>query len=137
MRELCSGVGTNANAAAEESLRNTTEKSGVKKNGTIIPDHNWFGLMARKLWKFTAAKDLFFLLGGERTDRTCRAWASADSEPAASILVALLRTADGAAILDHVMADCQVAWWQARLRDRAIAEMYDRHRAEAKRLGVD
>jgi len=84
--------------------------------GKIMPDGEWFPVMAFELWyqKVAANLQVFFLQSGpemEVSDRTLRAWASGANEPPATRLALLLRSSDGRRVLAFIMRDCQQEWW--------------------------
>lgn len=71
----------------------------------------WFQRLARKLWPHKkSAVTLAFLTG--RRERQCYRYASGDAEPMALFLVDLLRSSDGARVLDEVMRGSAASWWQ-------------------------
>jgi hypothetical protein len=90
----------------------------------------WFAQMCRELWGANAPKELEFALkrnGLDRSDRTCRAWASGDSPPPVNILLVLLHDAEvGKRVLDYVMRDCDAPWWREHQRAERIAAQVDK-----------
>lgn len=98
------------------------ETSAPDNRGTLVPGPLWFAVMARELWQFKVAAHLHFLLG--TSERTGRAWASGDREPMASILAGLLRSEDGARILEILMRDSSTKWWPQLVEDRRLASIF-------------
>jgi hypothetical protein len=134
MGESESIVASSANSVAAISCR---EIAAPDDRGNILPPAGWFMRMARDLWQRKVAAHLHFLLGA--SERTCRAWASGDSEPSASVLVALLRSDQGGRVLAFVMAGATAPWWRELRRARIVADAYDaqRQRIEQFELALE
>jgi hypothetical protein len=88
----------------------------------------WFATLARNLWSTKPAATLQYLVGIK--ERTSHAYVSGAREPPASLLVALLRGADCARVLDHVMAGSAAPWWHELRRARIVAAAFDRARVQ-------
>ena len=82
-----------------------------------------FAGLSRALWGTNAAKELQFLT--TRDERTCRTWASGDSEPRASVLAALLLSGNADAVLKYILGDASSEWWCAHERALRIARQVD------------
>jgi hypothetical protein len=89
----------------------------------LLAEPLWFAIMSRALWGANAAKELQFIT--TRSERTCRAWASGDSEPPASVLVALLFSGHADAVLKYILADASSEWWREHERALRIARLVD------------
>lgn len=106
MRVLSSVPPPTANSGAAGSCR---ESPASNDRGNILPQAEWFALMARERWQFKVAAHLQHHLG--YSERTCRSWGSAECEPPARALALLLRTEDGPFILEYIMRDSGAQWW--------------------------
>jgi hypothetical protein len=89
----------------------------------LLAEPLWFAVMSRALWGTNAAKELQFVTA--RSERTCRAWASGDSEPPASVLAALLLSGNADAVLKYILADASSEWWRGHERALRIARQVD------------
>jgi hypothetical protein len=111
MRVVSSGSEIVAINAAAESRHETLPAAAANNRGNILPQAEWFAVMARELWAFKVGAHLQHHLG--YSDRTCRAWGSAESEPPARALALLLRTEDGPRVLAYIMRGSDAEWWAA------------------------
>lgn len=100
-------------------LSATTAMAAICQERQLSAEPLWFAVMCRQILGPNAAKELHFILGS--SDRTCRAWASGDSIPLATVLAVLLRTEHGDDILTYIMAGTQAVWWSQLQRDRGQA----------------
>lgn len=80
--------------------------------------------MSRALWGTNAAKEIQFIT--QRSERTCRAWASGDSEPPASVFVALLFSDHADAVLKYIFGDAASEWWREHERALRIARQVEK-----------
>lgn len=83
----------------------------------------WFALMCREIFGPNAAKELQYLLS--KSDRTCRAWASGDSEPPAGILATLIVSEHGFRIVAWIVRGTAVVWWSNVQRALRRSEAID------------
>lgn len=115
-----------ANSVAAASCR---ESRAIEIRGNILPEGGWFGRMCHALWKPAPGKrskvpaHLHCLIGG--SERTSRAYAAGDAEPGAGVLVQLLRSDQGARVLDFIMDGSAAAWWRELRRARIVAAAFD------------
>jgi hypothetical protein len=90
----------------------------------------WFAVLCRYLWGANGPKDLQAALarnGLERSDRTCRAWASGDNTPPLQIYLVLQNDAVvGSRVLHYAHQDCTAPWWQELQRAVRIAAQVDK-----------
>jgi hypothetical protein len=112
-----SEAGRNArNAAAMDCRENLSRQD--------LAEPLWFAVLCRFLWGGNAPKELEYALarnGLERSDRTCRAWASGDSLPPSNIFVALwLDHAVGKRVEQYVKGDCDAPWCIADRRAMGV-----------------
>jgi hypothetical protein len=71
----------------------------------------WFSKLARKLWRDKPAVALEFLTGAP--ERQCYRYTSErPQEPPGKIIARLLRSSDGARVLDEIMRGSQAEWWK-------------------------
>jgi hypothetical protein len=82
----------------------------------------WFATMCREIYGANAPKDLQYQLG--KSERTCRAWAAGDIDPASTIFLTLLRGDDGGRMLDIVLRDAPPKWWRDVNEDRRQAAIF-------------
>lgn len=109
----------NENAATANNVAAISRQSQylLRHDGKIMPDGEWFPIMALELWREKVAANLqvFFIEGGDPkpavSDRTLRSWASGGSEPPATRLVYLLRSTDGPRVLCWIMRNDPPKWW--------------------------
>jgi hypothetical protein len=80
--------------------------------------------MSRALWGANAAKEIQFIT--TRSERTCRAWASGDSEPPASVLATLLLSGNADAVLKYILGDADSEWWREHERALRIARQVEK-----------
>jgi len=106
MSEPLGKVDVAATKSAAESCR---DSSALPDRGKILPQAEWFAVMARELWHFKVPAHIHNHTG--YSERTCRAWAAAESEPPARVLALLLRTDDGPRVLEYIMRNSDVRWW--------------------------
>jgi hypothetical protein len=129
MSELCTTAAVAATNAAAASCR---EELPPKNSGNILPQAEWFALMARERWQFKAPAALADLIGdvehGGYGERTYRAWSSAANEPPARALAILLRSNEGDQVLDWIMRDDPPNWWLGLEIDRRKAALFDQAR---------
>lgn len=94
----------------------------------------WFAVMCRVLWGPNASKDLKFILdaydGRDRSERTCRAWTSGDSEPPCSVLGILMVSDQGRAVLDYLQREMPSLWWLALMRAERVTAQVDAMKLE-------
>lgn len=88
-------------------------------SGTIVADDIWFAILARKLWpiKTAAALEQYACT----KERTARAYASGEREPAASTLRTLIRSKEGRRVVQELVGDDPPAWWREVQRDHKTA----------------
>jgi hypothetical protein len=86
----------------------------------------WFADLARKLWPRKTAAVLQHLVdfhhhasSAESFERQCYRYAAGKADPSAPFVIALLRSADGDRVLDHLMRGCREPWWQRHQLARA------------------
>ena len=108
MRGVSDEAAEAANNCAAESRR---EVSGPNHRGNILPQAEWFALMAREIWRFKVAANVQAHTG--YAERTCRSWGSAESEPPARVLALLLRSDDGPRVLEYIMRENPPGWYTA------------------------
>lgn len=88
--------------------------------------------MCRALWPENAPKELQFILTNSarpalgRSDRTARAWATGESEPPASVLLALLLSDHGWRVLDYLLCGLVIVWWARVTRALRISDQVDK-----------
>lgn len=114
------------------------EQRGQNWRGKILPDGEWFPVMALELWREKVAANLqvFFIQGGAESgvsDRTLRSWACGASEPPATRLAFLLRSDDGPRVLAWIMRHDPPRWWREFQGDQAA--LLDRARRIFSRFG--
>lgn len=113
-------MGANLSIVGGEAISRAAE---IRRHRRTSAEPLWFALMCRHLWGTNAPKELQFIVGG--SDRTCRAWASGDTIPQSDILVALILSNQGRAVLDYLMSEVPMLWWLALLRAERIAAQVD------------
>jgi hypothetical protein len=93
-------------------------------------ENPWFAKLCSGLWPTKPAAALFYLTDGKVPERTCRAYASGEREPSSGFLRLLLRSSQGARVLDAIMRGSKQKWDQerrvARIRSVSIIEMEQR-----------
>lgn len=90
----------------------------------------WFKGFAAALWPKKTSASLQYLTGAK--ERSCHYWAGG-REPPGSIIVTLLRGADGERVLDQIMRGNKEPWWLAHRRAVAASKAYD---AAAEQLSL-
>lgn len=89
----------------------------------LLAEPLWFALMCREIYGANAAKDIQFVL--DKSERTCRAWASGESVPPSTVLWALIDSDRGDEILKWLMRNSARPWWAAIQRARKIVAQVD------------
>lgn len=95
-----------------------TEKPFSDSSVTDV-ETKWFSALAERLWPSKAAAALDHLTSADL--RQCYRYASGRHQPPATLLVELLRGADGERVLDDLMRGSKAAWWADLDRDRRQA----------------
>jgi hypothetical protein len=68
----------------------------------------WFAELAQKLWGRKAWASISLLTKAK--ERTAQRWAADDGEPGATVLRDLIRSDDGAGVLDALLIGCKSKW---------------------------
>lgn len=132
MHGIISGKDQTAISTAADSChrQHATDASHAQRQHLAEP--LWFALMCRALWPENAPKELQFILANSarpslgRSDRTARAWATGESEPPVSVLLALLLSDHGWRVLEYLLGATVLGWWTRLTRALRIADQVDR-----------
>lgn len=117
-------MGANLSIVGSEAILSAAENCREISKRQDSADPLWFAVMCRAIWGANAAKELRFII--DKSERTCRAWVSGDSEPPASVLRALQRSEEyGAAFQAYVMQECLAAWWQEQEAARDLLRTFN------------
>lgn len=110
-------------------------KLGLNKiadGGTDQTASGWFPAAIDAMYPKDAGYQLSLLTGF--LDRTCYRYAAGDRRATADIVRAILRSEQGGAFLDLVMADAMPAWWRAIQRARRAVAIFDQFRKDANEI---
>lgn len=89
---------------------------------SILQDPLWFGVLCRFLWPAKPWLMLVQLAGIK--ERTAHNYASGTHPPPASVLVALLRSAEGFRVLRYIMdVEPHPQWWLVIQYERRLAAL--------------
>ena|SRR5882672_8039155 len=86
-------------------------------------DGDWFADMAQDLLAPKAGTALHYITGFD--ERSCQRYAAGTVKPPAYFLRALLRSPQGAQVLEFLMQDSDAPWWRGLVRARRIAAAED------------
>lgn len=96
-----------------------------RRFGSIVP-------LFRSLWPNKTDAELASRIGV--SDRWCRQILAEKAKLSSEALAALLRTEDGLAVLEALMADAKPKWWRKFKRQMAFAEVRRLQDETRKRL---
>lgn len=117
----------------DSSVIETIERKCAARSGS--EGAQWFSRLARFLSPKKPGATLQYLTGED--ERSCHRYASGSAEPKVHVLVRMLRSREGWAILEFVMRDCKEPWWVEVRRARAVAKAYDAAAAEQLSLTLE
>jgi hypothetical protein len=84
------------------------------------------------LWPVKPANQLRAITGASL--RTCKYWLAGRHDPSFADLIALLRSEDGFAVLQHLMADARPAWWRGIVRAKSLSRMRKELEEQRRRI---
>jgi hypothetical protein len=103
------------------------DSSDIKKSITDSSDSGdrsrWFVPLAKKLWPSKTAAAIEFLTGAR--ERQCYRYASGAQEPPSTLIVDLLRSEDGARVLNEILRGSKSKWVRDFRRAQAALPLLD------------
>jgi len=112
--------GTAADASDNDARTGRDDLAGDFAGQTWPDDRVWFARLVRRCWPIKATMAIAQYCGCP--ERTARNYASAHSEPPASILRDLLCGAEGHAVAVAMFRDSPPAWWCEQVRNADIGK---------------